>query len=787
MIGRRVGPYEILDKLGEGGIGVVYKAQDTRLGRHVALKFLREYYALDREALERFAREARAASQLSHPSLCTVHEIGRDEQGRPFIVMELLLGETLGARLARGPLSPERAVDVAVELCDALDAMHRVGIVHRDLKPGNVFLTDRGRVKVLDFGLAKSFEVGDEEDGVQTGGALIGTLAYMSPEQAFGDEVDARSDLFSAGAVLYEMLTGTPAFSGRTPALTFEAVLRRAPRPLREFDPGLPEELEAVVRRALEKDREKRPSSAAALRTNLLAVRRKLATADQPTATAGRAPRRRAQRRLVAIAGALALIVAVLLGFALSRQPPPAGYDSVAVLPFVVVGGEAGTEYVGDGLAESLGHALSRLPGVRVAPRSAALRQRGRDLDAEGVAAELGVAVVVTGRVTLHQGALLVAVELVDPRQPAPVWAWRYRRPAGRLLEVERELVGDILDRIRPRLTAAERDRLAAGGTGSEEAHRLYLQARYHWERRTEEGLRRSLELFESATLRDPRFALAHAGLADAWVALAGAPPRETRPRAKAAALRALELDPELAEAEAALAMIRFVYDWDAAGAEAGFRRAIARKPDLANAHHWLALFLMSVGRFDEARGELAQARRLDPLSLIIQVNQARVDLYAGRDVEAIAGLRRVLAKDRDFYWAHGYLSLALARTGDLAGAAAAAEKARAGDDGVDAPFWTAIVHARAGRTKQARKDLAEIVQRATGGYLPPFRVAAIHAALGDEAQAGQWLERSFEERSPWLAYARHEPQADPLRRFPALAARLAGVGLAPPLPAPKP
>jgi TolB-like protein/Tfp pilus assembly protein PilF/predicted Ser/Thr protein kinase len=778
LIGRRVGPYEVLEKLGEGGIGVVYEARDTRLGRHVALKFLREYYALDREALDRFALEARAASQLSHPSLCTVHEIGHDEAGRPFIVMELLKGETLGARLGRGPLPPERAVDVAIELCDALDAMHRVGIVHRDLKPGNVFLTERGRVKVLDFGLAKSFEVGDEEDGVQTGGALIGTLAYMSPEQAFGDDVDARGDLFSLGAVLHEMLAGTPAFSGRTPALTFEAVLRRPPQPLREIDPTLPAELEAVVRHALEKDRQQRPSSAAALRTELLAVRRKLVAAEQPTATAGRGRGWRSQRRLFAGVGALTLAVAAALGFAFRRQPPPAGYDSVAVLPFAVVGGEAGAEYVGDGLAESLGHALSRLPGVRVAPRQAALRQRGRDLDVEGVAADLGVAVVVTGRVTLGGGSLRVAVELVDPRQPAPVWAWRYRKPAGRLLEVQRELVRDILDRIRPRLTPAERERLAAGGTASEEAHRLYMQGRYHWERRTEEGLRRAIELFDGATERDPGFALAHAGLADAWVALAGAPPRETRPQARAAALRALELDPELAEAEAALAMIRFVYDLDAPGAEAGFRRAIARKPDLANARHWFALYLMSVGRFDEARRELALARRLDPLSLIIQVNQARVDLYAGRDAEAIVGLRRVLAKDPEFYWAHGYLSLALARRGDLPGALAAAQRARAGDDGVDAPFWTALVHAQAGRAAKARADLAEIGRRARGGYLPPFRLAAVHAELGDEKRAAAWLERAVEERSPWLAYARHEPQADPLRRFPALAARLDAASL---------
>jgi TolB-like protein len=754
----RVLDYEIAEKLGEGGIGVVYKARDLRLDRWVALKFLREYYSQDAEAMERFTREARAASALSHPNICTVHEIERDGEGRPFIVMELLQGRTLQERLRDGALTLAEAVDVARQLLEVLQSMHAIGIVHRDLKPANVFLTDSGRVKVLDFGLAK-FWIGDEyaEAASVTGpGAVLGTLAYMSPEQAWGEEVDGRSDIFSFGALLYEMATGRQAFAAPSAALVFDAVLHKTPEAPSRVLPRLPEKLDAIVAMALAKDREKRPS-AVALRHELAQL-----LAPVPASTAALEPpaKTRRQRRARGLALAAAVSLAALSAFLLLRGRPAPGYDAVAVLPFAVTG-DAGSEYLGDGIAEGVINSLARLPKLRVVPRSVAFRSRGRESDLQSLARDLSVGVVVTGRVAAKGDQLAVSVELVDPARASQIWGRRFERPLRDLLALQEDVAGAISERLRPQRGAQESGTVARRVTENDEAYRLYLQGRYHWERRTDEAIRRSLELYQQALALDPGFALAYAGLADSYVALSTSPPRESRPQAKAAALQALQLDDSLAEAHTALAMIKFVFDWDFKGAETSFRRALQLDPSHATAHHWYGLLLMSLGRFGEARGELGSAQEQDPLSLIIPTNLARVELFAKNDAFAVARLRRVLVVDPGFHWAHGFLSVALLRTGLPEEGVAEAEKASARDDAADGAAWRGYAYARGGRRADALRVARGMEARASSVYLPPFRVGVVYAALGDRERALSWFEKAFRDRSPWLAYAKHDPMLD--------------------------
>jgi TolB-like protein/tetratricopeptide (TPR) repeat protein/predicted Ser/Thr protein kinase len=759
MTPERVLDYEIVEKLGEGGIGVVYKARDLRLGRSVALKFLREYYSQDAAAMERFTREARAASALSHPNICTVHEIEKDAAGRPFIVMELLQGRTLQQRLREGPLPLAEAVDVARQLLEVLQSMHALGIVHRDLKPANVFLTESGRVKVLDFGLAK-FWIGDEYAEAQavTGpGAVLGTLAYMSPEQAWGEDVDGRSDIFSFGALLYEMATGRQAFAAPSAALVFDAVQHKTPEPPSRLLPQLPRQLDALVALALEKDREKRPS-AAALRHELaqLLVPGLASTAALDTPAGTR--RASARRRVVALGLGAALVLGAAQLFLRGRSAP--GYDAVAVLPFAVTG-DAGSEYLGDGIAEGVINGLARLPRLRVVPRSVSFKKRGSESDLNTLARELRVGAIVTGRVTAQADTLAVSVELVDPERGSQIWGRRFERPQRDILALQEDVGRALQEQLRPRLPAEEKDGASRRVTENDEAYRLYLQGRYHWERRTDEAIRRSLELYKRALGQDPGFALAYAGLADSWVALSTTPPRESRPQAKSAALQALQLDDSLAEAHTALAMIKFVFDWDFAGAETSFKRALQLDPTHATAHHWYGLLLMSLGRFGDARGELGSAQEQDPLSLIIPTNLARVELFARNDALAIARLRRVLAVDPGFHWAHGFLSVALCRTGSMADAAAEAEQASAKDDAADGAVWKGYAYARAGRRADALRVAREMESRAARAYVPPFRVGVVHAALGDRDRALAWFEKAFADRSPWLAYAKYDPMLD--------------------------
>src|ERR1700681_1005699 len=503
MIGKTVGHYRILEKLGGGGMGVVYEAEDLNLGRRVALKFLPPELARDPQTLERFRREARAASALNHPNICTIHEIAQaDDGGEQFIVMEMLSGQTLKHRLQSGALPLEQLLENAVQIADALDAAHSEGIVHRDIKPANIFITKRGTAKVLDFGLAKltgkpEAAIGEGatiEANLTSPGSTVGTIAYMSPEQARGEALDRRSDLFSFGTVLYEMSTGRMAFGGNTSALVFDAILHKAPTSPVRINPDLPTELEHIINKALEKDPALRYQSAGEMLADLRRLRRDSSSAQVKAATDSQPVQRSRKMRFAGVGAAALLVVLAAVFFVFRGQSDGKEISSIAVLPFVNTGNDPNSEYLSDGITESLINSLSQLPNLAVMARSSVFRYKGRDIDPQMVAKDLKVQAVVTGRIVQRGDQIIVSSELIDARTNRNLWGDRYDRKMSDLLSVQQEITGAITAHLRERLSAEPKPKkgIAKGGTSDPEAYQLYLKGRYYWEKRTRDSLAKS-------------------------------------------------------------------------------------------------------------------------------------------------------------------------------------------------------------------------------------------------------------------------------------------------------
>jgi TolB-like protein/Tfp pilus assembly protein PilF len=784
-LGARLGPYEILGPLGAGGMGEVYRARDTRLGREVALKVLPEEVSSDAERLARFEREARTASSLNHPNIITIYDVGRSD-GQSFIVMELAEGRTLRALLASGPLGPRRLLEIGVQIAEGLAKAHSAGTVHRDLKPENVIVTGDGLVKILDFGLAKtvpaSGPLASSEEStlsrVTEPGTVLGTVDYMSPEQAAGEHLDFRSDQFALGAILYELATGRRPFERRTRAETLAAILRDEPSAAASLNPRTPPRLAAILERCLAKDPSRRYAATLDLARDL---REELDRLSTPSGRAEAAPTIARPRRAAVVA--LALIAAAAAGGLFLRLGArKRAIDSLAILPFVNASGDPGLDYLSDGLTENLINSVSQVARLRVIARSSVFRYKGKDVTPEQVGRELKVRAVLLGRISEHGDSLTVSAELVDAAESAHLWGAQYNRRPADLLATEGDVAREISENLRLKLSGDEEKQVTRRYTQDDQAYRYYLKGRYFWNQRTSDDLQRAIGYFRQAIDRDPGYALAYSGLADVYSTLGiyyfqFETPAQAFPPAREAALKALDLDPPLGAAHASLAYVLLHYDWDWAAAGREFRRALELGPADVDARHAYSHYLLALGRFDESLAQAQRAAEQDPLSAMMSTHLGEHYYLARQPDLAVEQLKRALELNPRFPAAHVLLGEAYAYKKlypDAEREFRATADAFAGTSRVRAAL--ARLHAQEGRRAEALRELEDLAADRSGGYVAPHDLAWGYAALGDLDRAMEWLEKAYAERSSALVYLRIEPLFDPLRgdrRFADLVRRM--------------
>ena len=788
---KAVGPFRILSRLGVGGMGEVYLAQDSRLGRKVALKILPEYSSGDQDRVARFKQEAKAASALNHANVATIYETGEAE-GIVYIAMEYVEGETLDAKVSGPPLDSTEIIEIASQVADALDEAHSRGITHRDIKSANIMLTARGQVKVLDFGLAKLAMPRSEglisdipTERLTAPGIVMGSVQYMSPEQALGKNLDHRTDIFSFGVVMYEMATGRLPFSASTVTETIERITHGQPEAIARFNYSVPAELDRIIRKCLEKDSERRYQSARELLVDLMNLKRDSGSAGLMSAGAFTGQQSNVWRwTLIAMA---ILIAGVAVVYFLVRDNSGrvnvvgAGIKSIAVLPFKPLIEQSRDEALELGMADTLIARLSNIRDITVRPVSAVRKYAGLEQDALAAGREQKVDAVLEGNLQRSGENLRVTVRLVQIRDGSSLWAGQFDEKFTNIFAVQDSISERVAGILALTLTGQEKERLKKQYTENTEAYELYLKGRYHVNRLTDDGLLKSLDYFQQAIEKDPNFALAHAGLARAYNALAGfnvRPPKEVYPKARSAALTALNLDHLLAQAHTELAMVNLTFDWDWAGAEREFKRAIEINPRDSDAHYYYSYYLAFMGQFDNAISETKKAQELDPVSLVKLTGLAQVLLMARRYDEALGECRRALEMDPNLGFAHWLLGLTYIYKGSYEPAILALQKSiPLSGDSPDESASLAHAYALSGRRAEARKILEELKQQAKSKYISPGTIADVYGALGDKDQAFALFDKAYEERDNMVILLKVEPIFDPLRSDPRFANLLRRVG----------
>ena len=801
---RTIGPYQVIRSLGAGGMGQVYLARDERLKRFVAVKVIPEHHAEDADRLRRFRREALAVSALNHPNILTVYEVGSFEGG-DFIATEFVDGQTLGAIIENGKKSLQAKLDTVIQIASALAAAHTAGIIHRDIKPANIMVRDDGLVKVLDFGIAKHsdlLEGAAQESLLTTPGTVVGTAAYMSPEQARGLSTDARTDIWSLGVITYELISGRRPFDGDTMLDVMSAVIERQPQKLTELDSTLPPDVDTLVLKALNKNKDERYQTADQLLTDLKVLKKSIESSEEQMLTAPQQPaplgsglangfltdglpeRRTAidltsdekSQRLKTYqrAGLVVLLILIIIGiggYFYFRKPTGKTIESIAVMPFINESGNSEIEYLADGMTDSLINSLSQVPNLSVKARTSVFRYKGKDVDPQRVGSELSVQAVLNGRVVIHDDDLTLYLSLVDSSNGNQIWGDRYERKMSQLVTLQSEIARDVSQKLRVRLSGAEEKKLTKDYTANVEAYQLYLRGRFNILKLTPDGINEGIACFQNAIAIDPNYALAHVGLSDAYRSIVMSTEKQPElflPRSKAAAQKALEIDDSLADAHTAMGITLFWYDWNWTASENQFKRALELDPKSANAHLFYSHLLSNTGRHTEALAEMRRALEPDPFVPFSNALQGQFLVNAGQSDEALAVLQKTFLLAPGFWIPHAFAASAYIEKGMFEKAVAEARRATELSPAQTTSLaYEGYALAKLGRLDESRAIISKLIVLSKTSFVSGLPIAMIYNGLGDKNKAIEYLEQAMQQHDPKLTFLKVDPKWKNLRDDP--------------------